>query len=129
MKTPPPAETLSPLESRVMEIIWRRQEATAEQVLEALGADMTNATVRTLLRRIESKGYLEHRVEGRAFVYVPIVAADAAASGALERVIRRFYNGSVEQLVQGLVDGRFIDRRRLETLARRVDATRIRRRR
>ena len=71
MKTPLPAETLSPLESRVMEIIWRRQEATAEQVLEALGADMTNATVRTLLRRIESKGYLEHRVEGRAFVYYP----------------------------------------------------------
>jgi BlaI family penicillinase repressor len=129
MKNAPPADALSPLETQVMEIVWRHEEATAEQVLDALGGGMSNATVRTLLRRIEAKGYLQHRVQGRAFVYFPVVAAAAAASSALERVMRRFYGGSVEQLVQGLLDGRLIDRRRLEALARRVDATRTRRRR
>ena len=118
----PERPALSPLESRVMDIVWRRGEATADDVLTELGGGMTNASVRTLLRRIESKRYLAHRIEGRAFVYVPVVAASAAAQGALQRLARRFYGGSIEQLVQGLLDGRMIDRRRLEKLARRVDA-------
>ena len=88
-----------------MGIVWEKREVTAEQVLAALGEGMTNATVRTLLRRIEAKGYLHHRVEGRTFVYAPLVDADAAATGALQRVLRRFYGGSVEQLVQGLLEG------------------------
>lgn len=112
-----------------MEIVWREQAVTADQVLAALGTEVTNATVRTVLRRIEAKGYLQHRVEGRAFVYSPVVAADAAAANAIARVLQRFFGGSAEQLVQGLLDGRFIDRRRLEKLASRVDAKRPRVRR
>jgi predicted transcriptional regulator len=105
-----------------MDIIWRRSEATAEAVQADLGSDLNNATVRTVLRRIEGKGFLTHRVEGRAFVYYPLVAADTAAQSALQRVLRRFYGGSVEHLVQGLLDGRMIDRRKLEKIARQVDA-------
>lgn len=125
----PAPEPLSPLESRVMDIVWRREAATAEDVLAELGGGLSNASVRTLLRRIERKGYLRHRVAGRAFVYEPVVAAGAAAASALERLLRRFYRGSAEQLVQGLLDGRLIDRRKLETLARRVRGGTSRRRR
>jgi len=119
---PAAADNLSPLESRVMDILWRRGTATAEDVMNELGGGLTNASVRTLLRRIEAKGCAGHRQEGRAFVYFPMVAATAAAQGAVKRVMRRFYGGSVEQLVQGLLDGKLIDRARLEKLARRVDA-------
>jgi predicted transcriptional regulator len=117
----PPRQQLSPLEARIMRLAWRDGEVTAEAVTRAIGR-LTNASVRTLLRRIESKGFLHHRVEGRTFVYTPRVDARTAARGVLQRVVNRFYGGSVEDLVQGLVDGRMIDRRALERLAARVSA-------
>ncbi len=110
-------DPLSPLESRVMEIVWKRGEATAEDVGAALGGKFTNATVRTLLRRIEEKRYLTHRVDGRTFVYEPKIDEGTAAQSAVRRVLERFYGGSVEQLVLGLLDGRLLDRKRLRRLA------------
>ena len=62
-------DPLSPLEHEVMAIVWQRQEATAEEIVVALRRPLKNATVRTLLRRLESKGYVRHSAEGRAFVY------------------------------------------------------------
>jgi predicted transcriptional regulator len=121
MPAPPETDRLSPLETQVMDIIWRRRQATAEEVQADLGRALNNATVRTLLRRIEQKGFLGHRLEGRAFVYYPLVAAQTAARGALRRLLRRFYAGSAEQLVQGLLDGRLIDRKQLERIAREVN--------
>ena len=65
-----------------MRIVWERGEAAAEDVSEALGSRFKNATVRTVLRRVEQKGYLEHRREGRAFIYRPTVDAATAAEKA-----------------------------------------------
>ncbi len=110
-----------------MRLAWRDGEITADAVTRAIGR-LTNASVRTLLRRIESKGFLHHRVEGRTFVYTPRVDARTAAQGVVQRVANRFYGGSVEELVQGLVDGRMIDRRTLERLAARVSAAEARKR-
>ena len=118
--TTPSPDVLSPLESSVMAIVWRLGEATAEDVSGELAAPLTNASVRTLLRRVEAKGFLTHRTEGRAFVYRPRVEVDAAARSALRRLVDRFYGGSVEQLVLGMVDGRMLDRRDLDRLARRA---------
>lgn len=113
-------EPLSPLESRVMEIIWKRGHATADDVGAALGGRLSNASVRTLLRRIETKKFLTHRVEGRAFVYEPCIDAPTAGRSALRRVLDRFYGGSVEALVAGLLDGQFVDRKQLQRLATKV---------
>lgn len=117
---PPSPDVLSPLESSVMAIVWRLGEATAEDVGRELPDPLTNASVRTLLRRIEAKQFLTHRIEGRTFVYRPRVEEDAAARSALRRLAERFYGGSFEQLVLGMVDGRMIDRRDLDRLARRA---------
>jgi predicted transcriptional regulator len=112
---------LSPLEHDVMRIVWERGEAAAEDVSEALGSRFKNATVRTVLRRVEQKGYLEHRQEGRAFIYRPTVDAATAARGAIRRVLDRFYGGSVERLLVGLLDGKMIDARQLAELQARVN--------
>lgn len=114
-------DPLSPLESRVMDVVWKRGSATAEDVLQALGGKVTNATVRTLLRRIEEKNFITHRVEGRTFVYEPRVDEGTAARSALRRVVDRFYGGSVEQLVIGLLDGQLLDRKELDRLADKVE--------
>lgn len=122
---PKPAEgraPLSPLESQVMEFIWKHGRVSAGDVHRAFATQMTNPSVRTILRRMETKGFLAHTREGRAFIYTPKVGADAVARSALRRLIDRFYAGSVEQLLAGLVDGRMTDRRALKKLADRVAA-------
>jgi predicted transcriptional regulator len=128
-RPPAAAPVLSTLESRVMDIVWRRGSATAEDVLRDLGGGLTNASVRTILRRIEAKGMLTHELSGRTFVYRPTLERQAAARGLLRRVIDRFYGGSAEALVLGLLDGKLLDRRKLDRLARQVDRARGRERR
>lgn len=114
-------DPLSPLEARVMDVVWKRGSVTAEDVVQALGDRITNATVRTLLRRIEEKQFLTHRVEGRTFIYEPRVDEGTAARSALRRVVDRFYGGSVEQLLLGLIDGAMIDRKELDRLTDKVE--------
>jgi BlaI family penicillinase repressor len=127
-RRPPPAPALSALEARVMDIVWRRGTATADDVLQDLGGRLTNASVRTILRRIEAKGVLTHDVSGRVFIYRPALARQAVAGGLLRRVIDRFYGGSAEALVLGLLDGKMLDRRTLDRVSKHVDEARAKRR-
>jgi predicted transcriptional regulator len=118
----PDARALSPLEHRVMRVIWSRGPSTAEEIGAKLGRRLKNATVRTLLRRMEEKGFVAHRVEGRAFVYFQKIAPAQAATGAVRRIIQRFCGGSVERLLVGLVEDEVIAPEDLQALARRVRA-------
>ena len=116
-----PRQSLSPLESRVMDLAWRRGEITAEALVRDLGGRLSNPSVRTILRRIEAKGFLTHRLEGRTFVYRPAVDTETVARSALRRLVDRFYKGSVEALIVGMVDGKLIDAEDLRTLSRQID--------
>jgi BlaI family penicillinase repressor len=103
-----------------MTVIWDGGSATAGAIGAALRRPLKNATVRTLLRRMEAKGYLRHRTEGRAFVYEARVAAGQAATGAVRRIVDRFCRGSVAALLVGLVDDGLIDRHELRKLEKRL---------
>ena len=94
------------------------------QVLEELNKPLTNATVRTLLRRLEAKGYLRHSVDGRAFVYAPRVAETEAATGAVRRIVQRFFGGSTSKLLAGMVDEGLIDPEDVQRLSRRIRRSR-----
>ena len=111
---------LSALEHEVMRIIWRRGAATAEDVCAALRGGQKNATARTILRRLEEKGYLSHKQDGRAFVYEATIAPGQAAAGAVRRIIERFCGGSVAALLVGLIDARVVKPGELEALSKRV---------
>ena len=115
-----PATPLSALEHAVMTVVWRLGSATAAQVLDALDRPLTNATVRTLLRRLEAKGYVRHAVEGRTFIYSPRVAETQAATGAVRRIVQRFFGGSTSKLLAGLVDEGLIDPAEVRKLSRRL---------
>lgn len=103
-----------------MRVVWRRGRATAAEIVAALPRPLKNATVRTLLRRLESKGYLRHSAEGRAFVYAARIAESRAATGAVRRVVQRFFGGSASRLLVGLVDEGLIDAKELKALSRRL---------
>jgi predicted transcriptional regulator len=113
---------LSNLEQLVMRVLWDRGPATAEQVREALSKRhyMKESTARTVLRRLEDKGYVSHRVEGRTNIYAGVEAPSNVAARAVRHIIDRLCGGSVEQLLVGMVESEVIDRRELADLARRI---------
>jgi predicted transcriptional regulator len=114
---------LSSLENAVMRVVWSRELATAEDVRVALAATqpMKDSTVRTILRRLEEKGYATHRAEGRTYVYSPRIESRNVAIEAVRSIIDRFCQGSVEDLILGMVDDEIVSPQRLRDLAARVD--------
>jgi predicted transcriptional regulator len=116
-----PAE-LGDLERDVLLIVWRLASATADQVREQLDRPLKDSTVRTVLRRLEEKGYLSHRVDDRAFVYRPAESRQSAAGRAVKRIVDWLCEGSVETLLVGMVDSNVLDRTELQRLADRIAA-------
>lgn len=116
-----PAE-LGELERAVLLIIWRLGSVTAEQVREELDRPLKDSTVRTVLRRLEEKGYLSHSVDDRTFVYRPAESRQRVAGRAAKRIVDWFCEGSVEALLVGLVDSKMLDRDELRRLADRIAA-------
>jgi BlaI family transcriptional regulator, penicillinase repressor len=114
---------LSPLEDEIMSVIWRVGRARAEDIREALRGDhdLTDSTIRTLLRRIEAKGILEHTTEGRTFVYRPKVKPSEMANQAVRRVVERFCQGSLPSLLIGMADDRMISAEELRQLAAEIE--------
>src|SRR4051812_23226545 len=98
--------SLSNLEQLVLSALWKRDSATSEEIREALSKrhPMKQSTTRTILVRLEEKGYVRHRVEGRTHVYSASEPPSNVAVKAVEQIIRRFCGGSVERLMTGMVD-------------------------
>jgi len=113
---------LGEVEQIVMDYVWSHSPCTAESCREALAATrpMKDSTVRTVLRRLEQKGFVSHELDGRTFVYRPAENRQNVAIRAVKNIIDRFLGGSAEELVVGLVNNDVIDRRQLEELARKV---------
>jgi predicted transcriptional regulator len=113
---------LGRLENAVMQIVWARPRITAEDVRMALGRrkPLKESTVRTILRRLEDKGYVEHDVVGRTYVYRPRHEAHSVAAQHVRGIVERFCQGSVESLLVGMVDDKLITPEELRTLAQKI---------
>ena len=104
-----PAE-LGELERSILSIVWRNAEITADQAREELGRPLKDSTIRTVLRRLEEKGYLKHSVEERTFIYRPAQSRQRVAGRAVKRIVDWFCEGSVEALLVGMVDSKVLNR-------------------
>jgi BlaI family penicillinase repressor len=115
-------KNLGEVEQVVMDYVWTHGPSTAESCREALASSrpMKDSTIRTVLRRLEEKGYLTHEIEGRTFIYKAVDARQNVAVRAVKGIIDRFCGGSAEQLVLGMVDNAVLDCKQLERLARRI---------
>jgi len=114
-----PAE-LGELERDLLSIVWRLGAVTAEQAREELNRPLKDSTVRTVLRRLEEKGYLAHTVEDRTFIYRPAESRQRVAGRAAKRIVDWFCEGSVEALLVGMVDSKVLDQAELQRLAARI---------
>jgi len=111
---------LGDLEREVMQLIWANGRLTAETVREKLARRLKESTVRTVLRRLEEKGYVIHAVEGRTFVYQATHPRGRVAAKAVQRIVDWFCDGSVEEVLVGMVDSAMLDQRQLRLLADKV---------
>ena len=121
--TPPRRpRALGELEQLLMEFIWSQGASTAEACREALlpVRALKDSTIRTVLRRLEEKGLLTHKVDGRTFLYQATQPRRHFAARAVQHIIDRFCGGSVEQLLVGMVENKVLKQKDLEQLARRI---------
>ena len=87
-----------------MDIVYRRGQATAADVIEDMPDPPSYSAVRSVLRILQEKGHLRHGQQGRRYVFRPVVAADRARRSALEQVVHTFFGGSTSAAVAALLD-------------------------
>lgn len=102
----PKSPTLTDGELRLMRVLWEKGEATVGDVVTALTERPKPAynTVLTLLRILEKKGYVTHRKDGRAFIFLPLIGQADARRSALKTLVNRFFEGSPRLLILNLLD-------------------------
>ena len=115
---PKRSNTLTEAELRLMKILWLRGESAVTDLVAALpeGEPLAYNSVLTTIRILEQKGYVEHRQEGRAFVYKPCIAEQEASRTEVRNVLGRFFGNSREQLVLSLLDDAGVSTEELERL-------------
>jgi BlaI family transcriptional regulator, penicillinase repressor len=111
---------LGDLEREVMQLVWAHGPITAEEVREKLSRRLKESTVRTVLRRLEDKGYTQHTVDRRTYVYHAAEPRGQVAAKAVKRIVDWFCNGSIEEVLVGMVDNAMLDQEQLKLLADQV---------
>jgi predicted transcriptional regulator len=115
-------QPLTVLEQFIMDYVWAHPNCTVETCREGLAAQraMKDSTIRTILRKLEEKGYVTHTVEGRTFVYSATDTMRNVAVRAVQQLIDRFCGGSVDELVIRLVDNQVLEPKKLKQLADKI---------
>ncbi len=121
----PKSLTLTDGELRLMRVLWDKGEASVSGVVAALSTKPRPAynSVLTMLRILERKGYVTHRKDGRAFVFVPTVDRSHARQSALKMLVNRFFEGSPRLLVLNLLEDDDLSAEALKQLTRRIEDT------
>jgi predicted transcriptional regulator len=105
------------LQHRILQILWSQGESSVAGVHEALGVrEHAYTTLATLLRRMEEKGWVRHRSEGRTFVYAAEVEPEQVQRGMTGHLLDRLFQGSVADLVSHLLQNRNISAAELARL-------------
>jgi predicted transcriptional regulator len=104
MKSKKALATLSRRERQIMDVIYRKGQATAGDVLDAIADPPSYSTVRAILCVLENKGHVKHVADGTRYVYQPTVSRDRAGRPALASVLETFFDGSTEKAVSALID-------------------------
>ena len=119
----PPNATLTPQELEIMKLVWQRGAATVRDVYEALleRRKIAYTSVMTMMKILETKGYLKKRRQDRAFLYRPAHPKNQVIGGMIREFIDRVFNGSAEPLLVHLVKSRHLREKDLQKIVRMVE--------
>jgi predicted transcriptional regulator len=109
---------LTELENEVMQAVWNTGPCSVDTVHQVVSRKrrLKETSVRTILRRLEHKGYLRHEEKGRAYVYRAAETSRSLAARAVRQIIDRLCKGSVEELVSGMVEAKVLSKNEMERL-------------
>ena len=102
-KTPP---AVSPAETEILSLVWRRGSATVQDICDVLPKErsVAYATVQTLLRRLEKKGYVKHEVQGKAHLFRPVISREDVIHRTVGAFVDRLFGGDPVPLLMYLAD-------------------------
>jgi len=115
--------SLSPAETEILRLVWQLDKAAVQDVCDNLPATrkIAYATVQTLLRRLEKKGYLKHQIRGKAHVFFPAVKQDAVIKRSVGDFLERLFGGDPIPLMQYLAEHGEIKAKDIERLKHLID--------
>ncbi|HZR28198.1 MAG TPA: BlaI/MecI/CopY family transcriptional regulator [Terriglobales bacterium] len=118
-----PSGSLTRLELRIMDVLWKLGPATVQQVLEKIQPEQKFAytTLQTMLTVLYRKGKVTRILKGKAYEYAPALSRKKATNVALRDVLKRFFGGSAESLVMSLVESRQLSAEKLGELTRLIE--------
>ena len=108
---------LGDLEHELLAILWAQGEMTALAVRKHVARKLKDPTIRTVLRRLEDKGYVTHSVVSGTFIYRAKESAEITAASAVQGIVERFCGGSIERVLLGLVDAGLVEPNQLAAIA------------
>jgi BlaI family transcriptional regulator, penicillinase repressor len=113
---------LTALQQAILEILWSGGPATSEEVRARLlpRFPLKDSSIRTLLRRLEERGFVSHSVAGKVFVYKAELGSTSVAARTVRQLIERFCHGSAEQFLIGMVDEKVLTVAQMQRLVRKV---------
>ena len=111
-------QALSPSETEILRLVWRLGEATVQQVADTLPANRTikYATVQTLLRRLEKKGYTKHRLNGKAHVFYPVAKKEDVIQRSVTDFVDKLFGGNPIPLMHYLAEHGELTEKDIENL-------------
>ena len=117
------APKLGRVQLRIMQILWSRGRATAREITDSLNESepIAHSTVQTLLRTLKDKGSITHEVEGRTFVFVPLVKEDKYKRNAAGDLLHRVFGGDMSSLVAHLLQNEKVSRKELDDIRKMID--------
>ncbi len=116
---------MSPAETEILRLVWQLEEATVQGICDALPPERKIAykTVQTLLRRLEDKGYLKHKTEGKAHVFLPAVRREQVVRRTVLDFVDRLFGGDPRPLMQFLAKDGHVDAEDLDELRKLIENT------
>jgi predicted transcriptional regulator len=114
---------MSPAETEILRLVWQLEEATVQQICDLLPPKRSIAykTVQTLLRRLENKGYLWHKIKGKAHVFLPAVRREDVVKRTVVDFLDRLFGGDPKPLMQFLAEDGKIDAQDIKRLRRLIE--------
>jgi BlaI family penicillinase repressor len=117
------ATQLGRVQLLIMQTLWKLGRATAREITDALNEEdsIAHSTVQTLLRTLEEKGSIRHEVDGRTFVFVPLVQEDKYKRNATRDLLERVFGGDVRSLVAHLLQNEKVSRKELDEIRQLIE--------
>lgn len=120
LRIPQSKKQLTPLELRIMQVLWTDGPSLVQAVQSCLGEDLAYTTVQTMLNILQRKGHVSRKLVGRAYEYRALRNRDSAQGNAIHDLLSRMFDGSVEGMVMNMVRTKQIDATKLSEIAKRV---------